>query len=120
MNGLVLYVGELARLPEATVCAAIRSLPGARVLPEGDAGGTILGATFDAAGDSTIVRLSGDRETIVISGAGDASLVAAWELRQRTGLPFRVVDWDYSFDLDITQFPTFDDFKAAVGRGRGR
>jgi hypothetical protein len=93
-------------------------VPGTHGLRDSDLIGSVLECKYDYSNDSTIVRLSDDLETISISGLGDASLNIALEIQRRMGLPLRAVDWDYSFDVDLSAFGSVHEFRVAISHNR--
>jgi hypothetical protein len=80
--------------------------------------GTPIEADFTQDADFTTVRLDSERETISISGTSEAALLAAWLLQSHLRSPLRIVDTDYSFDLVVSDFNSFEALHAAIDRAR--
>jgi hypothetical protein len=76
--------------------------------------GNALEADFVEGDDSTIVRLSGCRGRISLSGTTDAALRAAIILQQHLDVPLRIIDLDYSFDLLLRDYPTVEELRVAM------
>ena len=77
-------------------------------------GGAAIEAVYDETNEHTIVRLSGDRETISLSGTTDAALRAALILQKRLPGPLRIIDTDYSFDLALGDNASIEELRAAM------
>jgi hypothetical protein len=76
--------------------------------------GRPIEADFGDSNDSTAVGLSGDRETISLRGTSDAALRAALLLQRGIGIPLRIIDTDYSFDLNLSDYSSVADLRAAI------
>ncbi len=118
MDFLLLFVGEGKRLDRAMVKRALVNLPGVRGVEDREGEGWTLQARFDDAGDSTIIRLVQDEESISISGIGDASLRAAVEIQSRLAADLRVVDSDYSFELPLRGVENVADLRKRIANAR--
>lgn len=99
MNNVLLFRDDGVLLDREAVRSALAGIEGTYNLREGNLAGSVLDCEFDFAGDSTIIRLSADLRRVSFSGGGDASLEAARQLQRCLGLPLRLVDTAYSFDL---------------------
>jgi hypothetical protein len=80
--------------------------------------GTPIEADFVEGQDSTIVRLSGNRNRISLSGTSDAALRAALILRKHLDTPLRMVDTDYSFDLILRDLMSLEELRSAIDKAR--
>jgi hypothetical protein len=77
-------------------------------------GGALIEAQYSEGQDSTIVRLSGNRETISLSGTSDAALQAVLIFQRRLQRPLRLIDTDYTFDLILQEFANIEELRAAI------
>ncbi len=77
-------------------------------------GGAAIEADYVEENDSTIVRLSGNLETMSLSGTSDAALRVALILQRRLQAPLRIIDLDYSFDLALEDFRTVEELRTAI------
>ena len=60
------------------------------------------------------MRLSGDRETISISGLGNASLKIALSIQKRYPQPIIAVDSDYSFELVLDKINSLEQLSQKI------
>ena len=81
-------------------------------------GGAVVEADYVESEDWTIVRLSGNRNRISLSGTSDVALRAALILQRHLQVPLRVVDTDYSFDLVLSDFTSLEELQAAIDRAQ--
>ncbi|NEO54158.1 MAG: hypothetical protein F6K54_14365 [Okeania sp. SIO3B5] len=58
--------------------------------------------------------LSGDRETISISGLGDASLKIALSIQKRYPQPIIAVDSDYCFELVLDKINSLEKLRQKI------
>ena len=77
-------------------------------------GGALIEAIYAADQDWTIVRLSGNGETISLSGQTDAALQAALVLQGHLSAPMRIIDSDYGFDLILSDFKDIEELRTAM------
>ena len=76
--------------------------------------GTPIEADYVEGQDFTMVDLSPDYKAISISGTTDAALRAALIMQRHLGVPLRIIDLDYSFDLLLRDFSNVDELRAAI------
>ena len=76
--------------------------------------GTPIEADYVDGDDFTMVELSPERDTISISGITDAALGAALIVQQHLGVPLRIIDLDYSFDLSLEEFASIEELRHAI------
>lgn len=79
-----------------------------------EAGGALIEAAYTDGQDSTFVRLSDSRKGITLTGMTDAALRAALILDQNLPSMLRIVDWDYSFDLILSDFNGVEELRSAI------
>ena len=95
-----------------------QSEPGFRDVRFNDPGGAAVEAEYIEPEFRTIVRLSGDYDTISLTGTSDAALRAALILQKNLGTPLRMVDTDYSFDLVLEGFSNVEEVRAAMEKAQ--
>jgi hypothetical protein len=77
-------------------------------------GGALIEAEYIEPEDRTIVRLSGTRKSISLSGTSDAALRAALILQRNLAIPLRMFDTEYSFDLILADFANVEELRTAI------
>ncbi|MGB5524288.1 MAG: hypothetical protein WBM96_17100 [Polyangiales bacterium] len=98
MQYLLMYVGEGAQFQRDKVEASLASIPGVAAMRSQGAVACILECEFSVAGDSTIVRLSEDQETVSVHGTGPAATQFVVDFQRTYSEPLHLIDTDYSFD----------------------
>ena len=88
----------------------VKSIKGLYDIKVNDKDSTIF-AQFDFNDDSTILRISKNLEHITISGIGDASAMLAFIINKNCDDKLNLVDRDYSFDLDLSLYNSFEELK---------
>jgi len=115
MSKLLIYIGkDQAFDPEDAVQAILR-LDGIENAHRGKFIGAVFECTYAFNGQSTIIRLSEDLETVTAEGLGPESMEFAVKFQKSLRKPLRVIDMDYSFDLALEDYSTGADLMAAVG-----
>ena len=74
--------------------------------------------TDPESGDSILVRLSGRLTAISLADTSDIALRAAVLLQARLQIPLRMVDTDYTYDLNLSDHATLDELNAAIDEAR--
>lgn len=115
MNFLLLFRVDGGTLDEGRVLMALEEMPGVSALRVRKGVGSVLECEYDLEGDATLIRLKDDLETIAISGTGEASLTAALELQRRLATALRLVDSDYTFDVELQDVGSVEELRAAIG-----
>ncbi|HIK08794.1 MAG TPA: hypothetical protein IGS52_00760 [Oscillatoriaceae cyanobacterium M33_DOE_052] len=103
MKTLLLFIGESEKFNLSEVAEIFPKIPNIQNLKQGDFVGSILECEFFDKNDYTIIRLSDDLETISIDGDGDASLKIALEIQKHYPQNLRLIDSNYSFDIELDQ-----------------
>jgi hypothetical protein len=103
MKMLLLFIGEDEKFNLIQVADILTKIPNIQNLKQGDFVGSILEGEFSEKNDFTIIRLSDDLETISIDGDGDASLKIALELQKHYPKNLRLIDSNYSFDIELAK-----------------
>ncbi|NEP89804.1 MAG: hypothetical protein F6K18_24885 [Okeania sp. SIO2C2] len=114
MQLLILFISENEQFDQNKLVDIVKNIPGIENIREGEFVGSILEFEFREGEDFTTVRLSGDRETISISGLGDASLKIALSIRKRYPQPIIAVDSDYSFELVLDKINSLDQLRQKI------
>ena len=114
MNNLLLFRHGTEKFDQDAVVAALQSMPGVERLRVDGLGGAAVDCVYVCRTGETIIRLKGDMKTISFAGVGDVSLTAAWEFQKKYGSSLRIVDWDYSFDIDLSKVASFEDLQRQV------
>lgn len=114
MQLLILFIGENEKFDQKKLVDIAQNIPGVENIREGEFVGSILEFEFSEGEDFTTVRLSGDRETINISGLGDASLKIALSIQKRYPKPIIAVDSDYSFELVLNKINSLDKLRKKI------
>src|SRR6266478_6657598 len=99
MQKLLLFNADNRPFAVSLIEQIFRSESGFQEVRFNEPGGAAIEADYLDGPDYTIVRLSGNRETISLSGTTDAALRAALILQRHLSASLRIIDLDYSFDL---------------------
>lgn len=105
MQYLLMYIGEGVKFERPRVEESIVAIDGIADVRTIGAVACSLECEFAVPGDSTILRLSDDSETVSIHGTGAAATQFAVEFQRDYGGEIHLIDTEYSFDhvLDGTQ-----------------
>jgi len=114
MQSLLVFNSDDRPFAVEPVAHILQSENGFRDMRFNEPGGAAIEAVYDQIDDYTIVRLTGDRETISLSGTTDAALRAVLILQRRLPGPLRIIDTDYSFDLALGGFASIEELRAAI------
>ena len=114
MQLLILFIGENERFGQKQLVDIAKNIPGVENIREGEFVGSILEFEFSEGEDFTTVRLSSDRETISISGLGNASLKIAFSIQKRYPQQITAVDLDYSFELILDQINSLEQLRQKI------
>lgn len=114
MQIMILFIGENEKFDSNKLVDIAKDIPGVENIREGEFVGSILEFEFRDLEDFTTVRLSDDRETISISGLGNASLKIALSIQKRYPQPIIAVDSDYSFELILDKINSLDQLRQKI------
>ncbi|NEP84893.1 MAG: hypothetical protein F6K17_02590 [Okeania sp. SIO3C4] len=114
MQLLILFIGENERFDQNQLVDMAKNIPGVENVREGEFVDSILEFEFSEGEDFTTVRLSGDRETISISGLGDASFKIALSIQKHYPQPIIAVDSDYSFELVLDKINSLEKLRQKI------
>jgi len=81
-------------------------------------GQSVIEAEFVDGNDQTTARVRAALNVISLSRAGDAALTVALILRKCCAGAVRLIDTNYSFDIEMKDFATLDELRAAVELGQ--
>lgn len=98
MQILLMYVAEAVAFDEERVRRALVGLRGTSELRREELTDSPIEANYVAGGDSTVVRLSQDRQTLSIHGTGVAARRFVVAFQARYGGPLHLIDDSYTFD----------------------
>lgn len=115
----MLYIGEGRTFDASLVKRVMQQCSGVADLREQAMDGALLHAHYSFGRDTTIVELKQDRETVVLSGAGPASVRFSFLLQSAYPEPLHVIDEGYSFDFVIREFETAEQLSGAIYRAMG-
>jgi hypothetical protein len=68
--------------------------------------------------DRTIIRLDKDRQSIFLTHTWGAALKAALTIQRALGIPMRMYNDDYTFDLTFSDIATVEELEAAMNNAR--
>jgi hypothetical protein len=118
MHNILLFNPDFRPFEFVVIKRIVQSATGFRDVRLNEPGGDVLEAQYAEPDDWTFVGLSGDRETISLSGTSDAALRAALILQQNIGTPLSMVDTEYSFDLTFYDLSNVEQLRAAIEQAR--
>ena len=111
MQSLLAYLGENKKFDRTKVESILENFDETSEIRKENLVNSIIEVDFSLSDDSTIIRLSEDLETVSFSGTTDASLKAVIEFNKSYNDNIRLVDLDYSFDIELASITTIDDLK---------
>jgi hypothetical protein len=118
MHNILLFDANDQPFDVATVGRIFQTQSGFRDVRFNLPSGRVIEADYAASDDWTAVGLSGDRETISLRGTSDAALGAALILQRNLGMPLRIIDTDYSFDLNLQDYSSVTELRAAIAHAQ--
>ena len=114
MQMLLLYYPDNRLFAAESIQRIFESESGFRHVRFNEPGGALIEAIYVGDQDSTIVRLSGNRKTVSLSGQTDATLRAALIVQSHLQGPIRIIDLDYAFDLVLSDFKDIEELRSAI------
>jgi hypothetical protein len=114
MSKLLIYIGENERFDVNATINAITSIEGVSNARQGNFIGAIFECEYVANGNSTIIRISPELETVTVEGLGDESLEFALELQKKLLIPLHAIDMDYSFNVALSKINSIAEFRQAI------
>ena len=117
MQSLLLFKPDLSPFDPMAVERAFRSCGFTDIRVDKPVG-ALIECEYIERDYPTIIRLSKDASTISISNTGDAALRAVLLIQKALGVPLRMVDSVYSFDLVFSNIATVEELEAAMENAR--
>ena len=114
MQSILLFSPNERPFELAAIQRVFQSEPGFRDIRFNEPGGAVIEADYVDPDGRSIVGLSGDYDTISLSGISDATLRAVLILQRNLDMPLRMVDTNYSFDLILQDFPNVETLWDAI------
>jgi hypothetical protein len=114
MSKLLIYIGENQTFEIDQVIEKISSILGVSNLKVGDFIGAIFECEYSLNGNSTIVRISKDAETLTIEGLGDESLDFALKIQKLLPYPLFMIDMEYNFNIRLLDYNSLDELRKAI------
>jgi hypothetical protein len=118
MHNIMLFNPDFQPFELAAIQRVFQSENGFRDVRFNEPGGAVIEADYVEPDASTIVRLSGDRRRISLSGTSDATLRAALILQRNLDMPLRIIDTAYSFDLILRDYPSIEQLRTAIANAQ--
>jgi hypothetical protein len=115
MSKLLIYIGENEKFDFESAVATILALEGVTHPRAGKFIGAIFECKYTKNGQSTIVRISPELETITVEGLYDSSLEFAIEFQKHSPMQLRAIDMDYSFNVSLQNLSTISEFRRQIG-----
>jgi hypothetical protein len=82
--------------------------------------GTLVEADFRIGDDYTTARLSQNGRRISLSGTTDAALAAALVIQSHSKIALRIIDTDYTYDLNLSDYATLEELNADIDQARAK
>ncbi len=114
MQMLLLYYSDDRLFAAETIQRIFESGSGFRDVRFNEPGGAVIEAIYFEDQGSTIVRLSGNRKSVSLSGQTDAALHAALIMQNHLQGPIRIIDLDYALDLVLSNFKDIEELRTAI------
>jgi hypothetical protein len=114
MSKLLIYIGEKQTFDLEKTVPLIQSMAGVTNARRGKFIGAVFECEYAFGGETTVVRISDDLETVTVEGLGREAADFAVKLQQRLDVPLRAIDMDYSFDLALSNFSSEEEFRRAM------
>ena len=114
MSKLLIYIGENQKFDLQSTVENITSIDGTSSVRLGKFIGAVLECNYSYGGRTSVIRLSEDLETVSVEGLGEEAMDFAVKFQQRSAVPLRAIDMEYSFDLELSKFSTGAEFMSAI------
>jgi hypothetical protein len=118
MQFLLLFKSDGAVFDRSETERAFRSDAHFKDLRFETPGGDIIACTYAEPDDWTLVNLNKDRQSIFFSSTQGAALRAVLAIQQSLGIPMRMFNDDYTFDLTFSDISTVEELEAAIENAR--
>lgn len=114
MNFFMLYIDEGKTFDRECVRHLFSVIGEITEIEESPDDGACLKGRYNHGGDTTIVELKNDLESIALSGVGDASIDLAFRIQEGYPEGLHIIDSDFSFDLLMSDFDNVTSLRDAV------
>jgi hypothetical protein len=114
MSKLLIYIGEKQIFDLERTIQAIMSIEGVSNARRGRFIGAVFECEYTFGGENTIARISEDMETVTVEGLGRDATEFAVRFQQQLGMPLRVIDMEYSFDLHLSDFASGEELSRSI------
>ncbi len=114
MQFLLLLKADSSLFDQAELERIFRSNPNFKNLRVNAPGGDLIACRYVESDDLTLITLGEDRQSIVFSDTRGAALRAVLIVQQALGVPMRVYNDTYTFDLTFTDISTVEELEAAM------
>jgi hypothetical protein len=118
MQFLLLYKADSSLFDQSEVEQVFRSNPNFKNLQFNTPGGDLIACRYVERDDWTLINLDHDRQSIFFSDTRGAALRAVLLIQKSLGIPLRMVNDDYSFDLTFSDISTVEELETAMGNAR--
>ena len=114
MSKLLIFIGEKQAFDIEKTLEAILSIKGINNAKRGSLVGAVFECEYMFEGNSTVVRISDDVETITVEGLGLEAADFAVKFQQRMEIPLNAIDMEYSFNLQLLNFRSGEELISAM------
>jgi hypothetical protein len=118
MQFLLLFKADASLFDHDEVENAFRSNPDFKDLRFDTQGGDLIECEYVEPNDWAIIRFDKDRQSIFFSNTRGAALRAVLIIQQALGVPMRVYNDAYTFDLTFSDISTVEELEAAMENAR--
>jgi hypothetical protein len=118
MQFLLLFKADSSLFDQSEIEQIFRSNSNFRDLRVNDSGGDLVACRYVESDDWALIDLGEDRQSICFSNTGHAALRAVLLIQQALGVPMRVYNDTYTFDLTFSDISTVEELEAAMDNAR--
>ena len=111
---LLVYIGESQNFDLEPTIQSILSIPNVSNALEGEFIGAVFECNYTYGDRTTVVRISEDLDVITIEGSGIEAVDFAIQFQKSFQTALHIIDMDYSFDLNLSEFKTSAELMTAV------
>ncbi len=114
MSKLLIYIDENRRFDLEFTMRAIKAIDGVSNARQEKFIGAVFECNYSHADRITVVRISEDLQTVTVEGLGDESMDFAVKFQRLIPEPLHVIDIEYSFNLNLSEFNSGIELMAAI------
>jgi hypothetical protein len=114
MQFMLLCNADSSVFDQSEVERVFRANPSFRDMRVNTPVGDLIASKYVDSDDWTLIHLNKDRQSIFLSGTDGAALRAVLAIQRGLGIPLRLYDNTYSFDLTFSNIATVDELEAAM------